>query len=188
MQLKRSAAALAALLVLPVVAQAGFIGQADVTAQYFFPNLATPYAAVTPATPTAFTVVAGPNPAATIGVEPTLQAPDGVTRISFSFMDSTVSILFNTVLGNPTWNTTDFNGVVLTFPSGHGFSGATVTSTTMGGFDDSRLAVTSTEFRFNWNGLSYVDGTRIDVRAVPEPVGLAFVAFAAAAAALRRRA
>jgi hypothetical protein len=180
MQLKHSATVLAALFVLPLAAEAGFIGQTNVTTQYRFPDQTTAYPQVTPASPTPFTIVPGLNASATILVE-------NVTGIAFSFTDNTVTIDFTTVLQNPTWNVVPFNGVVLTLPSGHGFSGASVTSTTMANFTDSRLSVTPTEFRFNWNGLSYVNGTRIVVQAVPEPVGLALLAFGAAAAGLRRR-
>ena len=57
-------------------------------------------------------------------------------------------------------------------------------ATTMAGFDDSRVTVTDTEIRLDWNGLSYVDGTTIaisftfDGTAVPEPGALALLAFA----------
>jgi hypothetical protein len=47
-------------------------------------------------------------------------------------------------------------------------------STTMSGFDDSRVSFTDHEILVNWAGLSYADGTRVNINftfgaPVPEP-------------------
>jgi hypothetical protein len=181
MQPKRSAVALAALLVLPVVAEAGFLGQ-DYEASYRFPDAGSVYPFATPS-PASFTVTGGL--ATTIDVE-------GVTDIALSFTDTVISIAFSTILTGPTWNAASFNGVRLQASAPHGITGASV-SAGWTGFDDSRVSFTADEIFFNWNGLSYVDGTAVRVTfdfekvAVPEPTGIALLAFAAAAVGLRRR-
>ncbi|MBL8224620.1 MAG: PEP-CTERM sorting domain-containing protein [Chromatiales bacterium] len=181
MDLKHSAAFLAALLALPVAAHAGFLGQ-TYDASYRFPDAGTVYGSGTPS-PASFTVTGGLG--TTIDVE-------GVTDIAFSFTDTVISIAFSTVLNGPTWNNVSFNGVRLKATAPHGITGASV-SAGWTGFDNSRVSFTADEIFFNWSGLSYVDGTAVRVTfdfakvPVPEPAGLALLAFAAAAAGLRRR-
>lgn len=181
MDLKHSAAFLAALLALPVAAHAGFLGQ-TYDASYRFPDAGTVYGFGTPS-PASFTVTGGLG--TTIDVE-------GVTDIGFSFTDTVISIAFSTILTNPTWNVTSFNGVRLKASAPHGITGASV-GAGWAGFDNSRVSFTGDEIFFNWSGLSYVNGTSVDITfgfervPVPEPAGIALLAFAAAATALRRR-
>jgi hypothetical protein len=75
-------------------------------------------------------------------------------------------------------NNTPFNGVIFTAAADHGIASATVHgSTTMAGFDDSRVSFTDDQLLLNWAGLSYVDGTvvRVDFTFVPE-AGAAWLA------------
>ncbi len=69
------------------------------------------------------------------------------------------------VLVNPTgfgFTIAPFNGPVFATLLPHGITGATVNAaTTMAGFDDSRVTLTDTEMRINWNGLGFQTGTEV---------------------------
>jgi hypothetical protein len=151
-------------------AQAGLLGK-TVSVSYSYPDAATVYGQATYSAP-AFTV--GP------GVE-TVVTVEGVTAISVDFADTHLHIVLNTVLSTPTWNATSFNGLIFTVLSGSpGLTGADVTgATTMAGFTEARVSLPGNQIRVDWNGLSYVDGTVVDVDfttvPVPEPAGLALL-------------
>ncbi|WP_292455037.1 PEP-CTERM sorting domain-containing protein [Methylibium sp.] len=117
-------------------------------------------------TPSSFVVGAG--------VESLVNVED-LTSISIDFSDTGLSLVLNTTLAQPTWTTAPFNGLVfdLTSPGPLGITGASIDAqTTMIGFDSSRVILDNGRIAINWNGLSYVDGTRVVVdftTAVPEP-------------------
>lgn len=156
-------------------------------ASYRFPNQGTVYASST-WTPPTFTVGAGQETSGDV---------EGVTRLLTDFSATSLVIEFDTNLTAPTWNTVPFNGPVFTLTSGTlGIAGVSVgAGTTMAGFDAARVLVTGTEIGLDWNGLSYVDGTRVELLftfanvAVPEPASLALLGLGLAGllAARRRR-
>ena len=161
-------AAAVGLLLAAGTAQAGLLGK-NLSVTYDYPDAATVYSQATYSAPT-FTV--GP------GVE-TVITVEGVTAISADFTDTHLHIVLNTVLSTPTWNTTSFNGLIFTVLSGPaGLTGADVTgATTMAGFTDARVTLPGNQIRVDWNGLSYVDGTVVDIdfTSVPEPASLALL-------------
>lgn len=151
-------------------ASASIIGQ-QFTAEYRVPTLADPYAAAVFA-PTPFIAGAGVD---TTGVV------EGVTTLLIDLFDYGLTVTFQTTLSSPTWNTAPFNGTVLTATGALGVSGASIDlGSTFSGFDASRVTLTSNEIQLNWNGLSYVDGTRLSISftPVPEPSALSLFGFA----------
>jgi hypothetical protein len=62
-------------------------------------------------------------------------------------------------------------------------------STTMTGFDDSRVSLTGNQILVNWQGLGWSNGTvvKIDFTFVPEPSSAALLGIAGLAALERRR-
>lgn len=156
-------------------AHASLLGK-EMEATYRFPDLGSVYA-FAPWSPPTFTVGAGTETTGNV---------ENVTWLVTDFTATSLLLTFDTVLTNPTWNAAAFNGPVFSLTSGTlGIVSANVDgTTTMAGFDDSRVTVTDTEIRLDWNGLSYVDGTTIaisftfDGTAVPEPGALALLAFA----------
>lgn len=143
-------------------AEAGLIGK-QLDAVYAYPDASTPYANAS-FTPLAFVVGAG---------QETEGLVEDVTRLLVDFSDSALTITLRTVLTSPTWNATSFNGIVFTATSPLGLSGASVDAlTTMSGFDDSRVSVTSNQILVNWNGLGYVDGTLVKVGFASSPAAV----------------
>lgn len=181
----RNAFLLAALTVfLTSPAQADFIGR-TMSATYFFPDAATPYAFASFA-PGTFVVGAG---------QETVGDVEGVTTLTVDFDGASLSILLDTVLTNPTWNATAFNGIIfgLLSPGALDILSATVdASTTMAGFDATRVTFTDSSIGIDWNGLSYVDGTVVRIsfafapQSVPEPGVAWLLAIGFAASAARR--
>jgi hypothetical protein len=117
---------------------------------------------------------------------------EDVTHLLVDFDDETLNITFDTILSTPTWNNTSFNGMIFTSVLPHGIATATVGgSTTMAAFDNSRVSFTGNQILVNWAGLSYVDGTTVEIlfSFVPEPSSAALLLSAGLAAAfgLRRR-
>ena len=174
------AATLLAATVLANPALASLIGL-QLSAAYYLPIASSlyPQASFSPQT---FTV--GP------GIE-TVGNVENVTSIPIDVSDLSLSVLFQTILSSPTWNAAEFNGVILTSTSPLGLAGASVASTTMAGFDNSRVQVTDNQILLNWQGLSYVNGTSINVvfsaTTVPEPASLALLSLGLAGLAVVRR-
>lgn len=155
------------------------------TVGYYFPDLGTVYGGGNPSV-SPFVIGAG--------VESVIDV-EGVTFISVDFTDLGLSLTFNTVLGQPTWNNSAFNGLVFT---GSGFSG--LTSATLlgsstfgvGDFTQSDITLVGDQLQLNWAGVPYSDGLRLDIsfaQAVPEPATWAMfiLGFGAIGATLRRR-
>jgi hypothetical protein len=163
---------------------AGLLGQ-SATGGYFYPDLATPYGSATAIAP--FVIGAGQDASTIV---------ESVTTLNFDFSDAALDISFSTGLMNPTWNASSFNGVMFTSAGFAAITGVSVEpSTTMPGFAASRVSVVGDTIRIDWGGLSYVNGSTIDLRfaglssAVPEPAtwALMFGGLSLAGGAMRRR-
>lgn len=157
----------------------GLTGQ-SLSVAYYLPDTVTVYGSAS-WTPASFTVGAG-------------QETDGnvedVTHLLVDFADDSLTITLTTVLSNPTWLNHPHNGPIFTSVLPHDIASATVDgSTTMAGFDDSRVSFTSNQILVNWAGLSYVDGTvvKINFSFVPEPASAALLLVAGLALAARAR-
>lgn len=174
-----------ALLLAPA-AHAGFDGK-SFSAYYAFPDIDSVYAFAS-ASPPSFAVGAG--------VE-TVFDVEGVTDIGADFSDTSLTLVLSTVLSNPTWSNTSFNGLVFDLTAGGPLTITSVTvdgATTMAGFDASRVGFGPDRVSINWSGLSYVDGTTVVVNftsAVPEPSSWALLlgglALLGSASFIRRR-
>ena len=130
---------------------------------YYRPNTSTVYPPTT-FTPSSFVVGAGQE---TEGIE-------DPTHLLVDFGDDTLNIVLTTSLTAPTFGADPFNGMIFTSVLPHDIASATVdASTTMAGFDDTRVSFTGNQILVNWAGLSYVDGTtvKINFTFVPEPGG-----------------
>jgi PEP-CTERM motif len=151
-------------------AHAGLEGQSFI-GSYRTPTIDTPYALATVA-PSSFVVGAGVEAIANV---------EGVTFVSIDFSATSLSLLLNTSLAQPAWGAVAFNGLVfdLTSPGALGITGVSVDAlTTMPGFDSNRVHVSGNRIAIDWNGLGYVDGTRVVVdfaTAVPEPATCALM-------------
>jgi hypothetical protein len=170
-----------ALLAAGLPAHASLIGQ-GFNVSYRYADLGTVYGGAT-ASPADFVVGAG--------VESVVDV-EGVTDLIVDLAASSLTVLFDTVLTSPTWNAASFNGLLFIGTAAHGIAGATVdASSTLGGFGDSRIGLTGDQIGLDWNGLSYVDGTRLVINftfnAVPEPAALALFGGGLLGMAMARR-
>ena len=182
-------AALAAFALLPVqAAHAALIG-APISETYYYPTDVAPYAGAT-YTPQNFVVGGGEE--SVIDIE-------GVTYIHVDFGATTLGLLLNTTLPAPVWGTAGpYNGPIFSGAAISGITGVLVnSSSTLAGFDSSRVSIVGNDLRINWGGLSYADGTTLnldftflpDGSAVPEPAtwAMMIVGFGLTGAAVRRR-
>jgi hypothetical protein len=154
---------LSGLVATPAAAM-GLLGR-ELEVAYYTPDTATVYGGAA-FTPDSFVVGLG-------------QETDGnvedVTHLLVDFDEDSLHIELHTILSNPTWGNTAFNGMIFTVALPLDIETATVDgSTTMSGFDNSRVSFTDHEILVNWAGLSYADGTRVNINftfgaPVPEP-------------------
>jgi hypothetical protein len=162
-----------AALLLASASHAGLVGK-RFDASYRYPDVSTTYPYAT-ASPSTFTVGSG--------VE-TIFDVERVTQISVDFSDSALTLVLTTSLTGPTWNSASFNGPVFDLVAGGPLdivSAAVDSSTTMAGFDASRVSFNAGRIGIDWNGLSYGDGTKVVVNftsAIPEPSSWALAALA----------
>jgi hypothetical protein len=173
-------------LIVGGVAHAGFIGM-QMSAGYYYPNAGSAYASAS-FSPAVFTVGAG---------QETVGDVEGVTNLLVDFSDDTLSIVFDTILANPTWTAASYNGIIFTATSPLDITSAMVgASTTMSGFDNFRVSYTDHQILLNWQGLSYIDGTTVNINftsalpqngSVPEPGTLALLGLGLASLAWRRQ-
>lgn len=172
------------MLLATAPASATLLGE-SFSARYYFPDSSSiyPNASVPP------DFIVGPGVEGSIDVE-------GVTDVTFDFDALSLAITFDTTLDGPTWTSTSFNGIIFTSATPLDVSGAFVVSTTLAGFDNSRITISGNQIALNWQGLSYVDGTSISIgfsdlggSAVPEMATWAMMVagFGLAGAALRAR-
>ncbi len=159
-----AAASLAATL-LASPASATLVGE-TVSVAYYFPDAMTVYGSATPSSP--LFLVGG-------GVESTVDV-EGVTFIDVDFGASSLELVFNTVLGSPTWNSVPFNGLIFSsagFGQITGWSIDPGTTFGIGSFDPSDITLVGNDLRLNWQGISYADGQVLKIdfatSAVPEP-------------------
>jgi hypothetical protein len=153
-------------------------------ASYRFPTITDNYPFGSP-NPPAFTVGAG--------VESVVDV-EGVTFISVDFAATSLTLVLDTILTAPTWNSAPFNGLLFAATGAHGILSASVdASTTMAGLDASRVVLSADEIGINWNGLGYVDGTVVTINfafaqvPVPEPASLAVLGIGLLGLAAARR-
>ncbi len=149
-------------------------------AALYHPETGTPYPFTT-FTPSSFVV--GPGQETDGNVE-------DLVHLLVDFDDDTLLITFTTIYSDGAWDDAAFNGVIFTTAVPHELLTATVAlSTTMAGFDDSRVSLTGNQILLNWAGLSFVDGTtvRVDFTSVPEPASALLVVGSTLPLALTRR-
>ena len=165
-------------LLLCTQAHAGLLGN-TLTASYRYPDSAESYNQAI-WTPPSFTV--GPG-------EETIASIEDVTQIHVDFTGSALVMTLHTVLSAPTWNAVVFSGPVFVADGWLGIRSVSIDpSTTMGGFDVSRVWLTDTELGINWAGLSYVDGTSVSINFdAPEPASLGLLGIGLAGIAIARR-
>jgi hypothetical protein len=143
-------------------------GGLSMSVAYYLPDTSTvyPFAVFTPSS-----FVVGPGQETDGNVE-------DVTHLLVDFGDDTMNIALDTILNSPMWSHAACNGMIFTSALPHDIASATVDgSTTMAGFDNSRVSFTSNQILVNWAGLSYSDDTTVKVNFtfVPEPGGTLLV-------------
>ncbi|MFT3760887.1 PEP-CTERM sorting domain-containing protein [Thauera sp.] len=183
MSIRKSFAAGVLALCVSGTAFAGLIGKTFGIA-YHHPDIGTIYPDVSFSSST-FTVGSG--------VE-TVGDVEGVTSLLVDLADSGLTVTFETVLSNPTWNSTPFNGIILTSADLLDLTTPIMVDGSLSGFDASRVSIDGNRILLNWSGLSYVNGSMLSLRfgnapnPVPEPNPLALLGLGFALAIWSRRA
>lgn len=147
--------ALAAVLGIAFPAYAGFMGK-TLDAAWYFPTAQTPYQ---------FGVATPPTFAVGAGVETSIDV-ESVVQVSADFSDLSLRLTFATILSNPTWTDAAFNGPVFNVIGGGPLDLLDVQlspASTMADFDASRVSFDATGLAVNFAGLSYVDGTVVEL-------------------------
>lgn len=167
-------------------AHAGFMGR-ELSVGYFVPDQTTPYDDSV-ALPSTFMVADGVD--AVVNLE-------NVTDIAIDVSDASILFDFTTTLDSPTLSPQPFSGLVFELLSGgplQFLSFSIDPSSTLAGFDPSRVSFNDSQVTVNFQGLSYDSNTLLlinfqpAVSEVPEPgtmslLGLGFLG----ALAMRRR-
>ncbi|HYZ62092.1 MAG TPA: PEP-CTERM sorting domain-containing protein [Acetobacteraceae bacterium] len=155
------------LLISAGSASAAVIGT-PFSVEYRYPDLATAYDQASYA-PASF--VAGPGLDTDVLIE-------HVTHLLVDLFDTGLTVTFQTTLPNPVWNAQPFNGLVFTTTADLQLHDPVIqASTTLAGFDISRLTLAHHQIALNWNGLAYHDGTVLSIAFadVPEPGSVALL-------------
>lgn len=187
MKFLRYAAAAVALFSVTPASAATLIGE-TMEVSYRFPDVDTVYPFASPSV-SPFTVGAG--------VE-TVVDVESVTDIAVDFGANSLLITFNTPFTGLAWAQSSFNGLLFQGPGAAKIVGASVASTSLAGFDNSRFYFSGGDFGLNWQGLSYADGAQIAVDlnltpnpnpVIPEPATwlMLIIGFGVIGAALRQR-
>ncbi|WP_353217701.1 hypothetical protein [Sandarakinorhabdus sp.] len=130
---------------------------------YFLPDTSTVYPQAVP-DPGSFTIGSGIE--STVNVE-------GVTFLDVDFGAKSLTVLFNTVLTNPTWNSAPFNGLRFSGNAISQINSVSVDpSTTLPGFSNARVTNSGGVLGLDWNGITYADGQKVTLNfgTVPEPM------------------
>ena len=162
-----------ALLAGPMTADAGLIGQ-QFSAGYYVPDTSSPYGGAS-FDPSSFVVGAGIETTGTV---------EGKTTIPVNFTDAALNVVLNTTISSPDipkWYPATFNGIIFTATLPHGIASATVVdaSTSLTGFDNSRISFSASQILLNWQGLAYNSRDTVTINftfaPVPEPGTLALL-------------
>jgi hypothetical protein len=164
---------------------------------FTLPMLFTPLRAGVLAGHTVNLVYYFPNPSSPVDSPPNQTAAAtfvGVVGGDFDLHVNDTTVIADNFFVATFFNSTTFNGWVLTDLSGSPITGVTVDgATTMPGFSASNLSFTANSITVNWQGLSFDPTTvvQLDINgggaAAPEPATFALIGLGVAGIAFARR-